>query len=61
MPNGTYGGVRGREITVGGKQPTLFSSYSIFSVLASYSGSAEFSGWWVQFKNIVLSFPGVTL
>ena len=29
MPNGTYGGVRGRKMTVGGKQPTSFSSYSI--------------------------------
>ena len=30
MPNGTYGGVRGRKMTVGGKQPTSFSSYSIY-------------------------------
>ena len=29
MRNRTYGGVRGRKMTVGGKQPTSFSSYSI--------------------------------
>ena len=30
MPNGTYGGVRGRKTKVGEKKTTLFSSYSIF-------------------------------
>ena len=30
MRNRTYGGVRGRKMTVGGKQPTSFSSYSIY-------------------------------
>ena len=29
MPNGTYGGVRGRKTKVGGKSLLLFSSYSI--------------------------------
>ena len=33
MRNRTYGGVRGRKMTVGGKQPTSFSSYSIMTYI----------------------------
>ena len=36
MRNRTYGGVRGRKMTVGGKQPTSFSSYSIFFFCKMY-------------------------
>ena len=30
MPNGTYGGVRGRKTKIGGNSLFMFSSYSIF-------------------------------
>ena len=42
MRNRTYGGVRGRKMTVGGKQPTSFSSYSILPFVKSFFASNAF-------------------
>ena len=50
MPNGTYGGVRGRETKVGRK--LSFSSYSIFPCLRDVLGSIFLS---LAFKTIGLS------
>ena len=43
MPNGTYGGVRGRKTKVGRK--LSFSSYSIILTLSYYFNGSQYEGY----------------
>ena len=50
MPNGTYGGVRGRKTKVGRKL-LLFSSYSIVSITVSFFAGLDFNLIFPDFDN----------